>query len=330
MLLLGLNGLLHADTFRLTTGEDVTGDPVSDPRTNEFAVRIRLSDDSYVFIPWTKFSQESLKTLSDAGRYPQLKDAFGARLASAFLEPYIVNSQAPRWKPPIGSLQLASAPASHSVVSALFSSPLGLFILLALYAANVYAAYEVSIFRARPPALVAGLAAIPFLGVFATVAFLVLPSEPLSSAVPAQEDETPAPSKAPDPLSSTPSTDTINPMQSSEVAHPTNLKLAQSDTDAGVAPAKPETVAFKRGQFTFNRRFIETRFGGFFGAVRRDPDRDMVLVIKAMRGQYVGQRITRISANEFHLLVHRGPASEEVVIPFVEIQEIVLKHKDAP
>jgi len=40
-------------------------------------------------------------------------------------------------------------------------------------------------------------------------------------------------------------------------------------------------------------------------------------------------RITRIAANELHLQVQKGHASEEVMIPFIEIQEVRLKHKDA-
>ena len=39
--------------------------------------------------------------------------------------------------------------------------------------------------------------------------------------------------------------------------------------------------------------------------------------------------ISRIAANDLHLEVHRGHASEEVMIPFQEIQQIQLKHKDA-
>jgi len=85
-----------------------------------------------------------------------------------------------------------------------------------------------------------------------------------------------------------------------------------------------------RGQFTFNRRFFETKFPGFFAVVRRDADKDMVLVIKAARGLFVGQRITRIAANDLHLQVTKGHASEEVMIPFVEMQEIRLQHKDVP
>ncbi len=133
--------------------------------------------------------------------------------------------------------------------------------------------------------------------------------------------------------------DAVNPMQAEGAEHPTGLRLAGTGPADDVKlghfeggeekPAIPETVTFQRGQFTFNRRFLETKFAGFFGVIRRDADRDMVLVIKSSRGEYIGQRISRIAANDLHLQVQRGHASEEVMIPFVEIKEIRLKHKDA-
>jgi hypothetical protein len=106
------------------------------------------------------------------------------------------------------------------------------------------------------------------------------------------------------------------------------LHLAHTEAPK-TASDLPPTTKYQRGQFTFNRRFFETKFPGFFGVVRRDADRDMVLVIKSARGEYVGQRISRIAANDFHLQVQRGAATEEIMIPFQDIQEIVLKHKDA-
>jgi hypothetical protein len=128
-------------------------------------------------------------------------------------------------------------------------------------------------------------------------------------------------------------------MQATGAEHPTGLKLASSEPADAVKlghfeggedkAAPPPTTKYQRGQFTFNRRFFETKFPGFFGVVRRDADRDMVLVIKSSRGEYVGQRISRIAANDLHLQVQRGHASEEVMIPFVEVQEIRLRHKNA-
>ena len=75
---------------------------------------------------------------------------------------------------------------------------------------------------------------------------------------------------------------------------------------------------------------METKFPGFFGVIRRDADREMLLIIKAVRGEYVGERISRIAANDLHLEIKKGDATAEVMIPFQEIKEIQLKHRDAP
>src|SRR5437773_8345943 len=107
-------------------------------------------------------------------------------------------------------------------------------------------------------------------------------------------------------------------------AETSTLKLAHTEPEQA-ATTLPATPTFQRGQFTFNRRFFETKFPGFFGVIRRDADKDMVLFVRSARGQFVGQRISRIAANDLHLEVHKGHASEEVMIPFTEIQEIQLR-----
>jgi hypothetical protein len=203
----------------------------------------------------------------------------------------------------------------------MFSSSLGLFMLFLVYAANIYAAYEVAIFRAQPPGLVCGLAAVPGLGFFATIIFLAMPTKlkPSEPAVEVFPDEG---------VAGVPAADGgVNPMQAEGAAHPSGLKL-HSEPEAA-KPATPQVITYQRGQFTFNRRFFETKFVGFFGVVRRDAEKDMVLVIKSARGEYIGHRITRIAANDLHIEVQHGKATEEVLVPFQEIQEIKVKHKDA-
>ena len=100
----------------------------------------------------------------------------------------------------------------------------------------------------------------------------------------------------------------------------------------GAAPgtsAAPPAQVFQRGQFTFNRRFFETKFPGFFGVVRRDADKDMALIVKTMRGEFVVQRIVRIAQDDMHFQIVKGEASFEEMVPFADIQEIQLKPKDA-
>ena len=63
--------------------------------------------------------------------------------------------------------------------------------------------------------------------------------------------------------------------------------------------------------------------------MRTGSNKDMVIVIKTPKGQYIAERITRISSNDAHFEVVSGAARQEVMVPFGEIQEMQLKHKDA-
>ena len=73
----------------------------------------------------------------------------------------------------------------------------------------------------------------------------------------------------------------------------------------------------------------ETQLPAFFAMTRPEAEKDKVLIFKTARGTYDVQRITRASATDITLHVVKGPASEDVVVPFVEVSEVVLKHKDA-
>ncbi len=327
--------VVEADTFKLNTGESVTGE-ILPTTANDQGVQIKVGEGDYQRIPWASFSQEDLKKLQQIPRLEQ------------YVEPFIEITQEEKLKKTEVNIKLPprlERPAPQSLFGALISSGLGILVLLLLYAANIYAGYEVAFFRGRPRGMVCGVsAALPVLG---PILFLSLPppaASKKSERVPEQPaaegampgTATPVQAGTPAPAAGTghrseggPATESINPMQGA-VEHPTGLKLAHSETQTKAKPTLPQTVTFHRGQFTFNRRFFETKFPGFFGAVKRDADKDMVLVIKSMRGLYIGQRISRIASNDLHLQVQRGEASEEIMIPFQEIQEIRLQHKDAP
>jgi hypothetical protein len=308
-----------AETFKLANGESLTGELLVGSE-NDTGVQIKVGEGNYQRVPWANFSQEDLKKFAKIPKLEPLVEPFIEITQEDKIKKTEVNIKQP--------LRL-ERPPKQSLVGALFSSSLGLLLVGLVYAANVYAGYEISIFRARSTPLVCGVSAVlPFIG---PIIFLSLPTK----IAPAEETWTPAPEAVPEGAAA----EAVNPMLAAGAEHPTGLKLAGSaPADDGHAaqvaggepkPAMPETVTFQRGQFTFNRRFFETKFSGFFGVIRRDADRDMVLVIKSSRGEYIGQRISRIAANDLHLQVQRGHASEEVMIPFVEVQEIRLRHKDA-
>jgi hypothetical protein len=304
-----LGGISHADTFELADGQTLTGDVVS---FNEEGIIFRLPDEKYSDrIAWGKFSQTDLRKLHQNPRMTQ------------FVEPFIEITEAERLRQAeirMNPVPRLSRPEPRSLIASMFSSGIGVLALLLLYAANIYAAYEVAIFRAQPVALVCGVAAVlPFIG---PIIFLSMPTRmPPAEADPTEATGTPAQIFAvvPPPGSET----------AAAAAQSGGVRLAQADPGAASAAGIPPTQTFQRGAFTFNRRFFETKFPGFFGMVRRDAEKDMVIAIKAARGQYVCNRITRIAANDMHVQVQKGSASEEVMIPFSEIQEIQLKHQDA-
>jgi hypothetical protein len=313
-------GSLRADEYHLASGETLNGE-VLPTSANDLGVQVKVGEGEYKKVPWDGFSQEDLRKFRDN---PKL---------AAFVEPFIVITPEERVKKtevPIKQPTRLARPPAPSLLGALLSSGLGIFLLLIVYAATIYAGYEVAIFRAQPVPLVAGLSAIPLLGVLAPIIFLAMPTK----VQPIEQTWETQPATRPE------APETVNPMQAESPQHPAGLRLAdtaptaeptaQSAAPAEVKPALPATQTFARGQFTFNRRFIETKFANFFGVVRHGSDKDMVLVVKAARGQYVCNRISRIAANDFHVEVHHGTASEEVMIPFQEIKEIQLKHKDAP
>jgi hypothetical protein len=281
-------------------------------------VQVKIGEGQYQRVPWASFSQEDLRNFSKNERM------------QPFVEPFIEITAAERAKKTEVHLKQPprlERPPRQSLFGAFFSSGLGVFVMLVLYAANVYAGYEVAIFRAKPPVLVCALSAVPVLGLAAPIVFLSLKTEVSKRAEEAVQG--PAPEAGGATVAAAAEED-LNPMHAAGADHPASLRLAKSETaHAQGKTTLPETVKYQRGQFTFNRRFFETKFPGFFGVVRREADRDMVLVIKTTRGEYIGQRISRIAANDLHLEVHKGAAMEEVLVPFQEIQEISHKHKDA-
>jgi len=321
--LCGLLTAANADTatYQLTDGTSITGDVIS---FNDDGIIFRIGDDKYTDrILWTKFSQDALKTLA---KNKKLKD---------YAEPFIETPPPPRPDlqvrvHPVSRLDL---PAKQTVIGALGSSFIGILILLLIWAANIYAAFEIAIFRAQPIGLVTGIAAV--LPIIGPIIFLSMPTkvegavEQELQAGAAAGAATPHPAvghghAAPAAGTAGHSAPTEEPAAAPEAAE--TVQAAPSGWHAAVS--LPETQVFQRGQFTFNRRFFETKFSGFFGLTRHGADKDMVLVIKTPRAQHVAERISRISANEAHFEVVTGTAHQEVAVPFGEIQEVQLKHKD--
>lgn len=306
------SAVAQVETFKLNNGQEVTGEVLANS-ANDQGLQVKVGDGKYERIAWPSFSQDDLKRLAQNPKFQPFAEPF----IEVSMEEKIKLTEVPVRQP--DRLQL---PPRQSLLGAMFSSSVGLFLVVVIWAATIYAGWEVALFRAQPPALVAGLSAIPFLGFLAPIIFLCLPTR-------LPKEEPPPPEAAPVPINPQASAEgEVNPMRAEGAPHPSSLHIAHEEGKPQAA-AHPQPVVFQRGQTTFNRRFIETKFSNFFGVVRREGDKDMVMVVKSARGHYVAERISRIAAADMHLQVRKGAATEEVMVPFQEIQEIRLQHKDA-
>lgn len=301
---LWLGGLFlsaRAETYSLADGTALVGDIVS---FDDIGVKFRMGDGSYSDrVAWTKFSQDGLKTLANNPKIMPLIEPFMDKPESARPQRPVVEIKKDE------DMKRLKLPLDQSLLGALFSSSVGLFALILIYAANIYAGFEIAVVRARPKALVMGAAAaLPILG---PIIFLLMPIQ--MDAVPSEtlvEGDAatfavPGPVPAPGEMQVTPG-----------AFHPPSASPSAGQI-------------FQRGQFTFNRRFFETKFSGYFGAVRHGADKDMSLFVKTGGGKYQVERITRIAASDVHLEVKLGEVRQEVMVPFTDIQEIQLKPKDA-
>lgn len=272
-------------------------------------IRLQLTDGTYMDnpIPWGLLSQDDLKLLENNPK------------AGPYVEPFIEIPQAEkleRTQVDIKQPPRLTRPASGSLFGALFGSSVGVVMLLLIYLGNIYAGYEISIFRAQPPVMVCIISAVvPVLG---PVIFLALPTR-------LRTDEYHGQDATDENLEAAIAAEQAVPMPATPAA--AGQRRAPTQPVAQATPVVGGKV-FMRGQFTFNRRFFETQMPGFFGVVRPEADKHTTLIFKSARGTHVVNRISRISPNDIHIQVVKGNASEEITIPFLEIQEVHMNPRE--
>ncbi|MEW6160174.1 MAG: hypothetical protein AB1813_22305 [Verrucomicrobiota bacterium] len=299
--LLGLPSL--AGEYKLLNGDIIRGDPAG---FNEDGVSFRLDIGGFSpRISWGKFTQESLKEIA--------KDSRATRFAEPFIEipPEVKQRQRAEKKDiPIKPVPRVERPEKKIALGAAFATPAGVLVLIVLFIGNLYAAYEVAVFRHRPIAMVCGISVIlPILG---PLFFLAMPT---------LEDESMAEGAAPEAEAAA---TVVNPMAATGTGSSLSIASAERPGPSGGAM---EQATYKRGDTTFNRRFFETKFPGFFRVVPSEAEKDLVLVVRTPKAEYVAKRISRISSNEMHLQLLRG--ATEVSVSFGEITEVQVRHKDA-
>jgi hypothetical protein len=265
-------------------------------------------------LSWSRMTQETLKELA--------KNPQAARYAEPFIELTAEEQQKQKQKKeivvkPVPRLE----PLDKRGFFAAVASPVGLLLLGALYLANLFAGFEVAVFRQRPMAMVVITSAI--LPVLGPLLFLTMPAATPHEASTMEGADAQEPAHAgPPPV---PGGRVTNKVASTGVPSGGGLSIAQTEKQSSTPVAEPGV--YKRGEFTFNRRFFETKFPGFFRVVPSEAEKDLVLVIRAAKNEFVAKRISRISSNEMHVQTLRG--GTEAMVPFGEIIEVQVRHKEA-
>jgi hypothetical protein len=306
-------GLASAATFKMSDGATLTGELV-ESGSNDATALISIGGGEYKRVPWAQFSQEDLKGF--LGKYA------GNKKITEAVEPFIEVSQEERKaktevtikpiNPTVERLQKEHQEPRKGLFASVFQTGLGFFLVLLVYGANIYAGYEIAIFRAQHTGLVAALAAIPGLGFLSNIVFLALPTK--------VQQKTTAELALEEAAAANPNPPTIAlPGQEEAVAQ-------AAEAAAAAVAAGPQPEVYSRGKTTFNKRFFETKFPTFFGMTRREEDRAKMLFFKTQKGDYIAQRITRVTPAEIHIQTDHGGATIEVSFAFPEILEVILKH----
>lgn len=301
MLWLALHNLARAGEYVLSNGNTLRGEAAS---MNEDGLVVRLAIGGFSErVAWGLLTQETLKELA---KNPQAKD---------FVEPFIeipASERIKRKEITIKPVTRIERPEKPKGVIAAFTAGSGLLLLLVLYAANLYAAFEVAAFRMRPAALVCGVAAVfPVIG---PILFALIPAGHAAPA-PAHEAAEEAAGQDSSPLANAPA---------AMAGH--GLAIAGGGGKPA-APTGPDTTLYTRGDSTFNRRFFETKYVGFFRVVPSEAEKDYILSIKTAKNEFAARRISRISSNELHLQLLKG--ATEVAVTFTDILQCQVRHKDA-
>jgi len=279
-----------ADSFTLSDGSSLTGDVV---KFDDYCLMLHTGADTYTNVPWGQFSQAALVQLSDNPRIKPLVAPFILPTASATPQPEI----------PIHPVTKVDFPANPSILAGIVTSPLGIFILLVVYAANLYAAFEIALMKLRAPAQVMGLSAV--LPVIGPIIYLF---KPVQEQKPAEES-------------------VVEEAFPEGEKTPEEIQIVEAWWKADDKPKekKLEPQVYARGKFTFNKRFLETKFASYMGDGKSGDAAKYSMELKTLKDHFTVERIMQIAVAEVILETQRG----QVTVALGDIQEIKLNPNTA-
>jgi len=172
--------------------------------------------------------------------------------------------------------------------------------LILLYIANLYAAFEVALVRNRPLFQVLGVSALlPIIGPGIYVYLPVVIDRPAQEVVPAGEGA---------------------PAEKIAVKPGGETDIEVEAAAAASQPKKPTEQVYARGKFTFNKRFVETKFAGFAG----EPKGDGLKYIMTLKTTTEGFTVERIAQTGTSDAILETKERGQVTVPYADIQEIKL------
>jgi hypothetical protein len=294
--------------FKLTDGNVLKGELAS-ANADGFLIKLSTGGFSERY-PWTKMSQETIKLLQN---HPQ-----AGQWVRPFIEVPMEEKIQTKVRKPVQRSNYATKPVATKVdlapekseLSNTITQPLIFAVVLLLFAANIYAGYEVSVYRGRPAALVCGVSLV--LPVAGPLIFLALPSEERqvsSGTTSGPNHEVGAPPS----------------LAAAGVPSGSSLNIAKGGgnpaTGGGYIPA-----VYNHSDTQIDRRFFETKFTGFFRVVAGEAEKNVVLTIKTMKNEYVVRRIARITSNEMHVQLQQASVGD-ISVQFSEIIQVSVKEK---
>lgn len=362
----GLALAADSQVFKFKDGTSVTGEAVG-PKEKDVAIKV---DGKFVRTAWTNFSQETLKEFAKDPKMRQwvelhIEDAApaaGAAGAEVSIPEVVIPKR--EWKKPKEVTGKPVVPAKPGMIAGMFTTGVGWFCLVIVYLGIIYAGWEVAAYRRRPKQLVMGLSAIPGLGFFAPIAFLFMPAVKTvdetkpgavqqAAAIAAQqaaqkpEEKPAAPGKKKPGLALGKKADDGGHAPAAHAAGPKPVATTKPGAPAAAAaapvaapspvkaPPPPaaatlEPVVYRRGETNINKRFIETKFAGFFKAVLGPAEKDMWIVwVTATGGEFWSKRIVSITQTDVVVnCPQEGGGTMDETIQLTGIQEIHLRPQE--
>lgn len=356
-----LGGLALAADYKLKDGTTITGEPIA---YDLKSVAIKNPEGKALpRVAWTNFTQEAIKEFA---KHPKIRPFVelhieevapppGAEGAELNVPEVVVPKRV--WKAPKEVEGKPVLPESPGLFAGMFTTGVGWFSLLVMYAGIIYAGFEVAVYRRRPKQLVMGLSAIPFVGFFAPIAFLALPevktaeetkpnavaqaaAQQAAAAAAAKPEPKPelgkkkpglAFGKKPDEAAHAPAAGGHKPIATAKPSAPAAAPPA-APVKAPAPPAAPklEAVVYRRGETNINKRFIETKFAGFFKAVLGPAEKEMWVVwVTATGGEHWSKRIVSITQTDVTVnCPQEGGGTLDETIQIAGIQEIHLRPQE--